>query len=88
MPRRPRRNHSPAFKAKGVLGAVRGEAIAPLLRYRAPFKTADALGKNRKNLINAGQMPPGNPSDARSTPLGLLPMCYLNGLTRIFWSGN
>ncbi len=34
MPRRPRGNHSPAFKAKGALAAVNGEATLAELTQR------------------------------------------------------
>jgi transposase len=34
MSRRPRRNHSPAFKAKVALAAIKGEkTLMPLLRF-------------------------------------------------------
>ena len=40
MTRRPRRNHSPAFKAKVALGAVKGEkTLAELAAGPAPNST-------------------------------------------------
>lgn len=41
MTRRPRRNHSPAFKAKVALAAIRGEkTLAELAERNRPVVTA------------------------------------------------
>lgn len=41
MPRRPRRNHSPAFKAKVALEAVKGEQ--PLIEIAERFDARPAV---------------------------------------------
>lgn len=45
--RRPRRNHSPAFKAKVALAALKGEATLPELAKRSTNLDTHHLGRPR-----------------------------------------
>ena len=65
MSRRPRRNHTPAFKAKEALAAIKGEKtladIAPLYtegihagRGRAPAISAADLDRTARSALAAG----------------------------------
>jgi transposase-like protein len=51
MSRRPRRNHSPAFKAKVALAAIKGEATLAELAQRFDVH-AHQIGQWREQLLN------------------------------------
>jgi transposase-like protein len=51
MPRRPRRNHSPAFKAKVALAAVKGEATLAELAQRFDVHPHQ-IGQWREQLLS------------------------------------
>ena len=51
MSRRPRRNHSPAFKAKVALAAIKGEATLAELAQRFDVN-AHQIGQWREQLLN------------------------------------
>lgn len=50
MPRRPRRNHSPAFKAKGALVALKGDATLAELAKRFELH-AHQIGQWREQRL-------------------------------------
>ena len=50
MPRRPRRNHSPAFKAKVALAALKGDATLAELAKRFELH-AHQIGQWREQLL-------------------------------------
>ena len=65
MSRRPRRNHSPAFKAKVALAAVRGEQTLAELAQHFDVH-ANQITTWRTQLLEgaAGVFGAGNPADA------------------------
>ena len=52
MTRRPRRNHSPAFKAKGALAAIRGKQ--PLAELARQFDVRPNQIKQGREQLSAG----------------------------------
>ena len=70
MSRRPRRNHTPAFKAKVALAAVRGEKT--LAELAQQFDVAQPL--RRVNVVCDRRLPPFSAHSARPRQRGMASM--------------
>jgi transposase len=71
MSRRPRRNHSPAFKAQVALEAVRGEkSVAEIAQKHDLHPTQ--INEWRKQLLERAADPPGQAAQ-RQPRHGVLP---------------